>query len=212
MPAIAGILLLGLTVILFISVIVYVISKLVFDSRTNKALANGGNGSGRKMLRPITVASIAGGIMLAGLIMVCICYSLFSINTASSKESGAETVSYDIGIIFEMEEDSYTPDPDKYIKRAELKSDGEVCLVYAAADNEVNPVLIVYKIKDASEISKAEISFIYDDTEKSKFLDFGNEAKGIFSTSLQNIELPGVISITLQDKDGKEVSSMSMDL
>ncbi|MBP5774836.1 MAG: hypothetical protein J6W36_03990 [Clostridiales bacterium] len=212
MPPSAVILILGLIVILFISVIVYVISKLVFDSRTNKALANGGNGSGRKMLNPVQITSIVAVVMLVGLLMVSSCYSMFSINRESGIVRLKENSVYDIGIIFEMEEDSYTPDPDKYINRAELKSEGEVCLVYAATDNEVNPVLIVYKIKDASEISKAEISFIYDDTERSKFLDFGNEVKGLFSTSLQDIEFPGVISITLQDKDGKEVSSMSMDL
>ena len=143
---------------------------------------------------------------------ICICVPVRLIIDHMDKASNKEPAGCDIGIIFEMEEDSYTPDPGKFILRSEMKAGDDKCLIYAAEDEEVTPCLVVYKIKDASEISKAEISFIYDDTERSKFLDFGNEVKGLFSTSLQDIEFPGVISITLQDKEGEEVSSMSMDL
>lgn len=98
MLPIVVIFLFGLIGIMFISAIVYIISKLVIDNRTNKALANGSNEPGRKMLSPVRATSIVAGVLLAGLIMVCICYSLFSLNTESVKKISAETANYEMGI------------------------------------------------------------------------------------------------------------------
>ncbi|MBP5774835.1 MAG: hypothetical protein J6W36_03985 [Clostridiales bacterium] len=90
MLPIAVIFLFGLLGILFISAVVYVISKLVFDNRTDKALS--------KRYSPVRVTSMVAGVMLAGLLIVCICFSLFSINIESGYEISEETVSNDIGI------------------------------------------------------------------------------------------------------------------
>ena len=98
MSAIVFIFLFGFLGILFISAIVYIISKLVIDNRTNKALANGSNEPGRKMHSPVRVTLMVASVLLAGLITVCICYSLFSFDTERVKEISAETANYEIGI------------------------------------------------------------------------------------------------------------------
>ena len=128
------------------------------------------------------------------------------------KASNKEPAGCDIGIIFEMEEDSYTPDPGKFILRSEMKAGDDKCLIYAAEDEEVTPCLVVYKIKDASEISKAEVSFSNDKNVTSKFIDFGDEVKGFYPTSLQNAEFPGTFGITITDKNGEELGGIGFSL
>lgn len=106
--------------VIILSAIIYIISKMIFDRRTNKALANDGNGSGRKMLSPVAVTAIAAAVMLIGLAVVP-----HIVNIGSGRG--------DIEFIFETKKNAYTPDLNRYTLVTELSAETEEYLIYRAA-------------------------------------------------------------------------------
>lgn len=189
--------------VIIISAIIYIISKMIFDRRTNKALANDGNVSGRKMLSPVAVTAIAAAVMLIGLAVVP-----HIVNIGSGRG--------DIEFIFETQKNAYTPDLNRYTLVTELSAETEEYLIYRAAKKEDVIYKIVCKCADIPGFSRAELTLSTDKTGKIggtfELDDLGDGTNGFYSASIENIEMPGTVSITLKDKNDKALSGISADL
>lgn len=217
MVAIGVIIILGIIGIAVISIIVYIISKLIFDSKINKALADGGNASGKKLFSPVKITmAVAGGLTIA-LLGLCVCFSLFAALVDSgtlNKMAGIDTDAPDLVVITSFDGALYSPDPEEYIYMQSVSSGDAECFFYKSSDSsnrDVAPYLIVCEYRGTAEISQVEASFTKGNKGSGGIVIIDGSTQ-IYSISLWQLDYPGTVSVMLFDEDHNEVSCIVTDM
>ena len=206
----------GFFVITVASVITYIVSKIVFDRRTNNALSSG-SGKQKKMLRPIAITGIVAGVLF----VIFICFAAITASLMATyevvKESGSEVVEEDMpsAELFFMVEGAYAEaEPDVYELSSTYNENDITVDVYEKKDEDfiaAAKYIVICTYTGDSKVAEGEAMFIGD------FNSTGTLAK-IEDTSyaanafIWNAEYPGELRISFRDKAGSEVALTQIKL
>ena len=208
--------LVGFLVITAASVVTYIISKIVFDRRTNNALSSG-SGKQKKMLRPIAITGIVAGVLF----VIFICFAAITASLMATygvvKESGSEVVEEDMpsAELFFMVEGAYVePEPDVYEIISTHKENDITVEVYGKKDEDfiaASKYIVVCTYTGDSEVAEGEAMFIGDfkSTGTLAAIEDPSYAANAF---IWNAEYPGTLRISFRDKSGTEAALTRIEL
>lgn len=206
----------GFMVITVASVITYIVSKIVFDRRTNDALS-GGNGKQRKMLRPIAITGIVAGVLF----VFFICFAAITASLMATyevvTESGIEVVEEDMpsAELFFMVEGAYAEaEPEVYELRSTHKENDITVDVYGKKDEgyvAAAKYIVICTYTGDSEVAEGEAMFIGDfkSTGTLAAIEDPSYAANAF---IWNAEYPGTLRISFRDKSGTEAALTRIEL
>ncbi len=200
----------GFFVITVASVVTYIVSKIVFDKRTNNALSNG-SGKQRKMLRPIAIT----GIVAGALFVIFICFAAITASLTATyevvKESGSEVAEEDMpsAELFFMVEGAYVePEPDVYELIFTHNENDIIVDVYGKKDADyalASKYIVICTYTGDSEVGEGEAMFIGDFNSTGTLATI-EDASYAANAFIWNAEYPGELRISFRDKAGSEVA------
>ena len=202
--------LVGFLVITVVSVVTYIVSKIVFDRRTNDALASG-NVKQKKMLRPIAITGIVAGVLF----VIFICFAVITASLTATygvvKESGIEVAEEDMpsAELFFMVEGAYAEaETDAYDLRSTHNENDITVDVYEKKDENfiaAAKYIIICTYTGDSEVAEGEAMFIgsFASTGTLAAIEDTSYAANVF---IWNAEYPGELRISFRDKTGSEVA------
>lgn len=206
----------GIAFIAIAAVITYIVSKIIFDKRTNRALADSENGKNKRMLRPIAVTAIVAGsllVLVAGFTAVFLAYGTKSDNV-DSIEGYFEPGSPSAELFFMTEGTFVEPDSKQYELIASGKDENIDYYVHARRSDKQSgdaPYVIVSVYTGEKEPVSAEgmLSNEYASTGTLVDMD-GSEV--FYETSLFDIICPGTLRVSFRDESGTEIALAFIEL
>ena len=212
----AGIILIGVT-----SVIVYFISKLIFDSRSNKALNEADNGKQKKMLRPIAITGIVAGVLLVIYIAMGAAFVIFGADLSTGGKVGSNSFSVtsdepSVEVMFATAGSDAQIEDKNYSRVNEVTGENIVCTVYEKkADDDSDSFgaryFVVCKYTGDSKIAIGNAMYTSGKNGSGSIIELGDNAI-MASTSIWHIEFPGTLEMSFRDKDGNDVAKTSVEL
>ena len=208
--------LVGFLVIIIASVVTYIVSKIVFDKRTNNALA-GGNGKQKKMIRPIAITGIVAGVLFV--IFVCfaaICVSLMA-TYSTVTESVTSVVEEEMpsADVYFMVEGAYAEaEPDVYELKSTYSENDITIDVYGKKDANyptASKYVIICTYTGDSEVAEGEAMFIGGFSSTGTLAVIEDTSYAAYA-NIWNAEYPGELRISFRDKTGAEVALTKIKL
>ena len=205
----------GLAFIVIASVITYIISKIIFDKHSNRALTDNETCRRKKMLRPIAITGIVAGsvlILLIALGAVFMAYGATFTDSGAVVLGGWETPSAEL--YFMEKGSSLEPDKDRYELVSVNTEENIECYVYARKSDdlvEIAPYVIVCIYKGEKEIASAEAMLSNKDSASGTLTNIDGSLL-IYESSLFDVEYPGKLRVSFRDNNGAEVDMIFLEL
>ena len=206
----------GFLVIITASLITYIISKIIFDRRTNAALS-GGNVKQKKMLRPIAITGIVAGALF--IVFIGTAAIVFGLSAAYGTVYESETsVIVDeempsADLYFQVEGSTVEPDGDVY-ELISTHSDNDITIeIYGIKDNYpyASKYFIVSTYTGDKEVAAGEAMFSGDFRATGTMIDLEDPSYAVY-TPLWGAEYPGTLRISFRDKSGAEITLTNIEL
>lgn len=204
----------GLIFIAVICVITFFVSKVIFDHRSNKILAQGGNPSGKrsKMAYPGIVTLVTGIVLVVLLAVVStITMSLSAIfdnitdsNTGVISSAEEDVPSINVAYVRSGE---YAPEEELYSLETTASDNDFTCSLYVRKDpfDSSNPLYIVVCSYEGDEnAALIEAQYLHGKTGMGSLTHLEGMNQLIW-TPIWHAEYPGTLQINLKDYDGENI-------
>lgn len=208
--------LLGFAVILVASIVTYIVSKIIFDKRTNNALT-GGNVKQKRMLRPIAITGIVAGVLFVFITcFAAICMTLMA-TYSTVTESFSTVVEEDMpsaDVCFMVKGAYAEAEPDVYELKSTHSDDDITIDVYGKKDENyptASKYVIICTYTGDSEVSEGEAMFVGGFSSTGTLATIEDKSYAAYSY-IWNAEFPGELRISFRDNTGAEVALTKIKL
>ena len=206
----------GLAFIAVVSVITYIVCKIVFDKRTNKALADNETGKHKRMIRPIAVTAIVAGSLLIVIAGFTAVFLLFGTDCDNSYNGdGYFEPGYPSAELYFMTEETYVEPDSKLYGLMTSGNDKDIdYYVYArkSVDDYTDAQYVVVSVYKGEMVPVSAEGMLSNKNAASGTLVDMDGTAVFYETSLFDVNYPATLRISFRDESGAEIALTFIEL
>ena len=205
----------GLAFIAVVSVITYIVCKIVFDKRTNQALADNENGKHKRMIRPIAVTAIVAGSLLVLIACFTAVFLLFGTDCDNGYAGdGYFEPDYPSAELYFMTEETYVEPDSKLYDLVTSGNDKDIdYYVYSRkSDNYTDAQYVIVSVYKGEKVPVSAEGMLSNKYAASGTLVDMDGSEVFYENRLFDVNYPGTLRVSFRDESGAEIALVYIEL